>query len=110
MDSLTHCPQIKLSSLVPGRAGKPKTFLTRMDGAWQQYHVRSRLKDMPSANGWAKKKAKSNRTEPYRPSPMPKQSRGGGLERDQKCHFKESLLCGTMRLGEKKNANPPATS
>ena len=49
---LTYCPQIKLTYLVTGRAGKPKAVLTRIDGALQLYYMESRPEDVLSADGW----------------------------------------------------------
>ena len=65
---LTDFPQIKLTCLVTGRAGKPKAVLTRMDGALQLYYMDSRPEDVLSADGWAKGIVKSQRAEPCRPS------------------------------------------
>ena len=65
---LTDCPQIKLTCLVTGRAGKPKAVLKRMDGALQPYYMESRPEDVLSADGWAKRIVKSQRAEPCRSS------------------------------------------
>lgn len=99
---LTYCPQIKLTYLVTGRAGKPKV-LTRMDGPLQLYYMESRPEDVLSADGWAKRLLKFKGLSHAGPVLIPKQTKCRGLERAQECHFKEASIWNYETTGKEES-------